>query len=113
MTSPPFPVSVHGGHSGQFCNHAADTLEAIVQAYIAHGYPWVGITEHMPPVSDDYLYPEEIAAGLDAAIMHAGRIVGPGEEQPLEAQLLVSPLDFSVEERLLRAGYLGLGLDYL
>ena len=65
----PMPVSVHGGHSGQFCNHATDTLEEVVQAYIDHGYSWVGITEHMPPVSDVYLYPEEIEDGLDAAAL--------------------------------------------
>jgi histidinol-phosphatase (PHP family) len=61
------PVSVHGGHSGQFCSHASDTLEEIVLAYIAQGYPWVGITEHMPPVSDDFVYAEEKSAGLNAA----------------------------------------------
>jgi histidinol-phosphatase (PHP family) len=63
------PVSIHGGHSGQFCNHASDTLEAVVLAYIDHGYPWVGITEHMPPVSDAFVYPEERRAGLDAAAL--------------------------------------------
>lgn len=60
------PVSVHGGHSGQFCGHAKDALEEIVQAYIDQEYPWVGITEHMPPVSNRFLYPEEKKAGLDA-----------------------------------------------
>ena len=53
----PKPVSVHGGHSGQFCGHAKDTLEEIVLAYIDQRYPWVGITEHMPPVSDAFVYP--------------------------------------------------------
>ena len=62
----PQPVSIHGGHSGQFCGHAKDTLEEIVLAYIDQQYPWVGITEHMPPVSDDFVYPEEKHAGLDA-----------------------------------------------
>jgi histidinol-phosphatase (PHP family) len=62
-------VSVHGGHSGQFCNHAEDRLEKIVQEYIRKGFTWVGITEHMPPVSDDYLFPDEIAAGLNARIL--------------------------------------------
>lgn len=66
MTTVPFPVSVHGGHSGQFCCHANNSLEEIVRAYIDLGYPWVGITEHMPPASDAYLYPEEKQAGLDA-----------------------------------------------
>ncbi len=62
-------VSVHGGHSGQFCNHAGDTLEAVIQAYIASGFVWVGITEHMPPTADVYLYPEEQQAGLTAEAM--------------------------------------------
>jgi histidinol-phosphatase (PHP family) len=62
-------VSIHGGHSGQFCNHAHDTLEAIIQAYIAKGFSWVGISEHMPPADDRFLYPEERAAGLNAASM--------------------------------------------
>jgi histidinol-phosphatase (PHP family) len=62
-------VSIHGGHSGQFCNHARDTLEEIVQAYIAQGFAWIGLTEHMPPVADAFLYPEERQAGLTAAAM--------------------------------------------
>jgi histidinol-phosphatase (PHP family) len=53
------PVSIHGGHSGQFCSHAKNTLEEIVLAYIRKGYSWVGITEHMPPVSEHFVYPEE------------------------------------------------------
>jgi histidinol-phosphatase (PHP family) len=59
-------VSIHGGHSGEFCGHAEDALAEIVAAYVAKGYAWVGITEHMPPVSDAYRYSEEKAAGLDA-----------------------------------------------
>lgn len=65
------PVSVHGGHSGQFCNHAQDTLEAIIRAYLARGFAWVGITEHMPPAHDNFMYPEERSAGLDATSMRA------------------------------------------
>lgn len=66
-TEIPDRVSVHGGHSGEFCSHAKDTLEAVIETYIRNGFRWVGITEHMPPVSDRFLYSEEIAAGLDAA----------------------------------------------
>ncbi len=62
-------VSVHGGHSGQFCNHARDTLEEVILAYIQQGFSWVGITEHIPPVDNGFLYPEERAAGLSAATM--------------------------------------------
>jgi histidinol-phosphatase (PHP family) len=57
-------VSVHGGHSGQFCHHATDSLEEIIQSYIARQFPWVGITEHSPAISDELLYPDQRAAGL-------------------------------------------------
>ena len=59
-------VSVHGAHSRQFCSHATDYLEEIVLEYIQQGFKWVGITEHMPALSDDFLPPEEEAAGLNA-----------------------------------------------
>ncbi len=57
-------VSVHGGHSGQFCHHATDSLEEIIQLYIAKKFPWVGITEHSPAISEELLYPDQKAAGL-------------------------------------------------
>ena len=57
-------VSVHGGHSGQFCHHAKDSLEEIVQKYIACGYGWVGITEHVPGISQELLYPDQQEAGF-------------------------------------------------
>jgi histidinol-phosphatase (PHP family) len=62
----PALVSVHGGHSGQFCSHARDPLEALVEAYAEQGFAWVGITEHAPAVSDELVPPEERRAGLDA-----------------------------------------------
>jgi len=57
-------ISLHGGHSGQYCNHAEDLLEDIIQKYIQLGFKKVGITEHIPPVSDFFLYPDEIKAKL-------------------------------------------------
>ncbi|MES2624056.1 MAG: histidinol-phosphatase [Pseudomonadota bacterium] len=57
-------VSVHGGHSGQFCLHAKNNLEEVVEAYIAQGFSWVGITEHMPPMTDDHRYPDEAEHGI-------------------------------------------------
>ncbi len=63
MKTPSF-VSVHGGHSGQFCLHATDSLEEIIQLYIAKQFPWVGITEHAPAISEALLYPDQKAAGL-------------------------------------------------
>jgi histidinol-phosphatase (PHP family) len=73
-------VSIHGGHSGQFCNHAHDTLEALIHAYIEKGFTWVGITEHMPPAADRFLYPEEQQAGLNAHLMRErfGRYMAEG-----------------------------------
>jgi histidinol-phosphatase (PHP family) len=73
-------VSIHGGHSGQFCNHAQNTLEQVVQAYIAKGFAWVGLTEHMPPADSRFLYPEEQQSGLDVAAMQArfGRYMAEG-----------------------------------
>lgn len=57
-------VSVHGGHSGQFCHHAKDSLEEIIQSYISHGFPWVGITEHVPGITLDLIYPDQREAGF-------------------------------------------------
>ena len=59
-------VSVHGGHSGQFCHHASDKLEDVIRAYIDAGFSWVGITEHMAPLSDVVRYPDEAESDLSA-----------------------------------------------
>ena len=42
-------VSVHGGHSGEFCGHATDALADVVQAYVDAGFAWACLTEHMAP----------------------------------------------------------------
>ncbi len=68
--APPARVSVHGGHSRAYCNHAEDDLEEILKHYIREGFEWVGITEHMPPVNDRFRYPDEIEAGLTARTMY-------------------------------------------
>lgn len=57
-------VSVHGGHSGEFCSHATNTLDEVIQTYITHGYSWVGITEHVPGLRQELLYPDQQALGL-------------------------------------------------
>lgn len=62
-------ISLHGGHSGQFCDHARDTLAEIVAAYYAAGFECVGLTEHMPPLSDAWLYPDEVELGRTAEWM--------------------------------------------
>ncbi|MFA5906182.1 MAG: histidinol-phosphatase [Desulfobacula sp.] len=57
-------ISLHGGHSGEFCSHAKDHLEDIVLKYIGLGFTKVGITEHIPPAHEDFLYPDERRLGL-------------------------------------------------
>lgn len=60
-------ISLHGGHSGEFCSHAEGRLEDIIKRYIELGFPAVGITEHAPPETDAFLYPDEKNLGLTAA----------------------------------------------
>ncbi len=60
-------ISLHGGHSGQYCAHAKDSLKSIIIEYIQQGFSRVGISEHVPPVSDFFLYPDEIARCLTAS----------------------------------------------
>ncbi len=64
-------VSIHGGHSGEFCTHAKDTLEEIVLAYIRQGFSWAGITEHIPPQSALQLYPDQKERGETPESLHA------------------------------------------
>ncbi len=56
-------ISLHGGHSGQFCDHAKDSLEDIIISYIQKGFSMVGISEHIPPMEEGFLFPEEKEAG--------------------------------------------------
>ena len=60
-------VSVHGGHSGHYCGHAQDRLEDIIQEYIAQGFSWVCLTEHMPCQTDAHMPPEERDEGISVA----------------------------------------------
>lgn len=57
-------ISLHGGHSGEFCSHARDRLEDIIQTYIRMGFTKVGITEHVPPARENFIYPDEKHLGL-------------------------------------------------
>ena len=61
----PWLVSLHGGHSGEFCDHAQDRLEQLVQGAIALGMPVYGLTEHAPRVEPQHVYDEEKAMGWD------------------------------------------------
>jgi len=64
-------ISLHGGHSGQYCDHGRDTLAEIVAAYHAADFECVGLSEHMPPLDDAWLYPDEAGLGRSATWMQA------------------------------------------
>lgn len=49
----------HHSHSGQFCGHAENTLEEVVQTAISKQMDLYALTEHMPREEKD-LYPEEV-----------------------------------------------------
>jgi histidinol-phosphatase (PHP family) len=49
----------HHSHSGQFCGHAVNTLEEMVQTAIAQKFHTFCLTEHIPRAKED-LYPEEV-----------------------------------------------------
>lgn len=52
--------SLHS-HSGQFCKHAQNTLEEVVQQAMASGFDIYGLTEHVPRYRKEDLYPEEVS----------------------------------------------------
>lgn len=67
----PWRVSLHGGHSGEFCGHASDTLEEVLEAAVAAGYAIFGLSEHAPRSAARFLYPEEVEQGWDVARLAA------------------------------------------
>ena len=65
MESVPWKVSLHGGHSGTFCDHAEGTLQQILEAAVAQKMPVFGISEHAPRLEERFLYTREIELGWD------------------------------------------------
>jgi len=61
----PWKVSLHGGHSGAFCDHARGTLEQVLETAEAQGFATYGVSEHAPRYEARFLYPEERALGWD------------------------------------------------
>jgi histidinol-phosphatase (PHP family) len=55
--------SFHGGHSGEFCRHAKDSLEAVVKRAVAAGFTHYGLSEHAPRFRQEDLLKEE--SGLE------------------------------------------------
>jgi len=57
--------SYHGGHSGEFCDHAKSTLREVVEAAISAGFTHYGLSEHCPRFRAEDLYPGEERLGVD------------------------------------------------
>jgi histidinol-phosphatase (PHP family) len=62
-SAPPWKVSLHGGHSGSYCDHAKGTLLEVLEAACAFGYHTFGVSEHVPRLEEQHIYREEIAMG--------------------------------------------------
>lgn len=62
---PDWKVSLHGGHSSNYCDHATSTLAEILEAACDAGMRTYGVTEHAPRVEPERLYEEELALGWD------------------------------------------------
>jgi histidinol-phosphatase (PHP family) len=60
-------VSLHGGHSGAYCDHAVGSLREVLDAAVAYGYSTFGVTEHAPRVAEKFLFDEEIRRGWGVA----------------------------------------------
>ncbi|WP_429932691.1 histidinol-phosphatase [Agrobacterium vitis] len=56
--------SYHGGHSGQFCDHAKSTLAEVIETAIDRGFTHYGLSEHCPRYRDEDLYPGEERLGV-------------------------------------------------
>ncbi|KAK4684705.1 histidinol-phosphatase (PHP family), partial [Tremellales sp. Uapishka_1] len=60
----------HHSHSGQFCRHAKDTLDEVVQQAIHRGFEVFGLSEHGPRYRLEDLFPEEVSgrSALEGAV---------------------------------------------
>lgn len=59
----PWKISLHGGHSGEYCDHAVGTLRDVIEAAIAKGFKTYGISEHAPRHGERYVYANERERG--------------------------------------------------
>ena len=59
----PWKVSLHGGHSGEFCEHAVSTLREVLEAAVQAGFSVFGVSEHAPRSQDRFIYESEREKG--------------------------------------------------
>jgi len=65
MPGQPWKVSLHGGHSGEFCEHAKESLRQVLEAAATAGYHTFGVSEHAPRSQERFLYNTEREKGYD------------------------------------------------
>ena len=63
-------LSLHGGHSGEFCEHASGTLRETIEAAATAELRVYGLTEHAPRSDARFLYDSERAKGYDVERLH-------------------------------------------
>ena len=64
MVPEPWRVSLHGGHSGEFCEHATGRLSEVLEAAVAAGYHTFGVSEHAPRSESRFVYHSEKDKGF-------------------------------------------------
>ncbi|ODV78318.1 histidinol phosphate phosphatase H [Suhomyces tanzawaensis NRRL Y-17324] len=57
----------HHSHSGTYVSHAVDSLDDIVEKAAAIGFKIFCLTEHMPRLNNQFLYPEELEKSYTTA----------------------------------------------
>ncbi len=56
-------ASLHGGHCGEFCEHAQGTLREVLEAAVEAGFRSYGLTEHAPRYEQRHIYASERSKG--------------------------------------------------
>jgi len=116
-------ISLHGGHSGEFCEHAEGTLRSVVEAAVAAGFATFGLSEHAPRGEDRFLYPSERQKGFtigrmqddfDAYVTEAKALADEFSDRiqilvGFEAEV-VPAASYAVEMSAIREKY---GLEYM
>lgn len=57
--------SYHGGHSGEFCQHAKGALDAVIERAIEAGFTHYGLSEHCPRYREQDLFGDEVGHGVE------------------------------------------------
>ena len=70
METAPWKTSLHGGHSGEFCEHAVGSLREVVDSAYQKGFLVYGVSEHAPRAEDRFLYPSELTKGYTLERIH-------------------------------------------